>query len=73
MDRWTISALEEKGKNNFYMNVISYSDGPALRINEKLEKGQTNQCNTFGSPILTMGQKNIDDMFEIYNFEVFIL
>lgn len=56
-----------------YFSIGGEGDGPALRINEKLEKGQTNQCETFGSPILTMGQKNIDDMFEIYNLEVFML
>ena len=73
MDRWTILVQEEKGKNQLCLNLFRYSDGPALRINERLEKGQTNQCNTFGSPILTMGQKNIDDMFDIYNLEVFML
>jgi len=37
MVKWTISVLEEKGK--FFVQFIIFRDGPAIRVNERLEKG----------------------------------
>ena len=70
--KWNTSAQEEKGKN-LSISIILYSDGPALRVNKTLDQGQSNQCPTFNSPILTLGKKNVDDIFVIHNLELFIL
>jgi hypothetical protein len=59
-----------KGKLLFFN---SYREGPALRVGEFLDAGQSNKCMTFGNPILTLGEKHKDDMFNIYKLEVFIL
>lgn len=48
-------------------------DGPAIWVNETLDKGQTNHSATFGNELLTMGVKNADDLYEIHNFELYIL
>jgi hypothetical protein len=42
-------------------------------VNDKLDRGQTNRCATFNSDMLTLGQKDKDEQFEIHNFELFIL
>lgn len=56
----TISKLEEKGKN-IYLYQPYFSDGPALWVNETLDRGQTNACATFGNPMLTFGEKGKDE------------
>lgn len=50
-----------------------FSDGPAIWVNEKLERGQSNKSLTFNNEILTLGEKYVDDTFDIHNLEVFIL
>jgi hypothetical protein len=64
-----------KGKNIFIFNKIFYlyRDGPALWVNETLDRGQTNACPTFGNPMLTFGEKGKDETYEIHNIELFIL
>jgi hypothetical protein len=61
-----------KGKFVFRISFV-YSDGPAIWVNDKLDKGQTNKCATFNSDMLTLGQKDKDEQFDIHNFELFIL
>ena len=56
-----------------YFQIGGEGDGPAIWVNEKLERGQSNSCMTFENPILTLGEKNRDDTFDIHNLEVFIL
>lgn len=48
-------------------------DGPAIWVNDTLTRGQTNQCATFNSDMLTHGEKAKDDHFEIHNLELFIV
>ena len=57
-----------------YISIGSGFDGPAIRIDEKLSSGTSAHCETFNSPILINdGEKHVDDTFEIYNIELFIL
>jgi hypothetical protein len=42
-------------------------------VGEFLDSGQSNMSATFKNPILTLGEKNKDDLFEIHKFEIFIL
>ncbi len=70
-ERWTTFRSVVRGK--FNRSNLEYSDGPAIWVNEKLSRGQTNKSNTFNNEILTLGQKNHDDVFDIHNLEVFIL
>ena len=53
---------------------LMIGSGPAIRLDKELFKGETNECETFDSPILMkFGEKHINDMFEAKNLEVFIL
>ena len=52
---------------------LLYSDGPAIWINEKLDKGQTNRSATFNNDMLTLGAKDKDEQYDIHNIELFIL
>lgn len=57
----------------FTLMFQSIRDGPAIWVNEKLERGQTNYSLTFNNKILTGGEKYCDDTYDIHNIEVFIL
>jgi hypothetical protein len=48
-------------------------DGPAIWVNDRLERGQSNRSKTFDNEILTLGEKYVDDTFDIHNLEVFIV
>ncbi|TNV70582.1 hypothetical protein FGO68_gene8104 [Halteria grandinella] len=56
-----------------YFQIGGEGDGPAIWVNERLERGHSNKSATFGNEILTLGQRHIDDTFDIHNLEVFIL
>jgi hypothetical protein len=58
---------------NTYFTMGGEGDGPAIYVNDTLDKGQTNACATFNSPLLTLGQKPMDEAFDIHNLELFIL
>lgn len=75
-----VRVFYETGKNMRYflgeMNYFSIGgegEGPAIWVNDRLERGRTNKCDTFGNEILTLGQKHLDDNYDIHNLEVFIL
>jgi len=53
--------------------IAKCRDGPAIWVNEKLERGQSNRSQTFENQILTCGEQYVDDTFDIHNLEVFIL
>lgn len=38
-----------------YFTIGGEGDGPAIYVNDTLDKGQTNACATFNSPLLTLG------------------
>lgn len=60
--------------NPNYISIGSGFDGPAIRVDGNLGKGSTNRCETFESPVLAgNGEKHVDDAFEVYNVELFIL
>lgn len=59
-----------KGKTEI---LIIYSDGPAIWVNDTLEKGQTNECATFANSLLNCGEKGKDEQFDIHNIEIYIL
>lgn len=48
------SPLVEKGKHLINLFIFN-SDGPAIWVNETLDKGQTNACATFANDLLTLG------------------
>lgn len=57
-----------------YLAIGSGMSGSSIRLDKDLFNGSSNSCETFGSPILMRGAtKNLDDMFEAKNFEIFIL
>ena len=56
-----------------YFSIGGEGDGPALWVNETLDRGQTNACATFGNPMLTFGEKGKDETYEIHHIEVYIL
>jgi hypothetical protein len=67
--------------NRYYMQC-SYEtltsgmggDGSAIYLDKELFKGVSNDCETYASPVLLKdGKKNINDMFEAKNCEVYIL
>ena len=62
-------------KGNLYnlYNLLSYSDGPALWVNETLERGQTNMSATFANELLNGGEKGKDEQYDIHNLELYIL
>jgi hypothetical protein len=56
-----------------YFQIGGEGDGPAIWVNETLDRGQTNHCATFNNDMLTLGQKDKDEQFEIHNIELFLL
>jgi hypothetical protein len=56
-----------------YFSIGGEGDGPAIRVNETLDKGQTNASGTYKNPPLTLGEKFVDDLYNIHNLEIFIL
>ena len=66
------SRLAVKGKVSIQIYAF-YSDGPAVWVNDTLDRGQTNRCLTFESDMLTLGEKDKDEQFEIHNMEFYLL
>lgn len=56
-----------------YFTIGGEGDGPAIWVNETLDKGQTNTSATFNNELLTLGEKTKDDLYEIHNIELYIL
>mmetsp|Transcript_18413 Transcript_18413/g.17534 ORF Transcript_18413/g.17534 Transcript_18413/m.17534 type:complete len:100 (+) Transcript_18413:1296-1595(+) len=76
----TLKVYGDKGINYRYLlgefkyfQIGGEGDGPAIYVDETLDKGQTNACPTFGNPLLTLGEKGVDDAYDIHNIELFIL
>lgn len=73
LEKIPISKLEVKGKINFHIYNAIYRDGPAIWVNDTLDRGQTNACATYGNPMLTFGEKGVDEQYEIHNVELFMI
>ena len=56
-----------------YFTVGGDGDGPAIWVNETLERGQTNCSATFANQLLNGGEKGKDEQFDIHNIELYIL
>ena len=53
-----------------YIQIGGGADGPAIRLNDTLQEGQTNPCETFASPKLTSTE---DTFFAVKSLEIILL
>ena len=72
-ENMNISKLEEKGNSYLLFLINIFRDGPAIWVNDTLERGQTNCSATFGNQLLNGGVKGKDEQYDIHNFELYIL